>query len=186
MFTILHNPESAADADAALAALRNATWVAPSPAANAAGEVVIAFPGAKDALVLPGKGWVLSAERTNKNATAIYRRYSDGGLVFSVFIEKERACHSAAECLDASLKNPQYAKAAELTKSVEGPFAAARFFLDKPAGAPIYQADVQASALANGYWYDIHLSTAGDKRPDMERLLAVLRSISIRPADARP
>jgi hypothetical protein len=188
MFTVLHNPESSADAEAALGALGNAKLVPPPSAADASGDVVIGLRGAKDVLAFPGRDWLVDNRRTTPDgsATLLRVRSDERRIVLSVFVEREGDCHSATECLDRTMTNPLYRDAADIARLEAGPFHAAAFFLDKPAGTPVYQANVQASALVNGLWYDVHISKTAGSRPGMEPLMKVLRSLRIRSADSRP
>ena len=79
-----------------------------------------------------------------------------------------------------SLKNQSYKEARDLERTDIGPFKVAYFYIDKLMGKPISQTNVLASAVVNGHWFDIHLSSIGPERPDPKQLLELLKTFSIR------
>jgi len=67
-----------------------------------------------------------------------------------------------------------------MRRSDEGQFRVAQFYLDRPHGAPVQQANILAGAYVEGIWFDVHISKADADRPDMAALIEVLREVAIR------
>ena len=125
--------------------------------------------------------WTIQKEKRKSGGMgAYYLMYSGKRLMnFSVYIEKSTACSSADACLDATLKNKMYDDAQDMQRATVGPFKAAFFYLDKPMGQQLYQSNLQASALVDGIWFDVHLSMVGKERPDVNLLLEFLKTVTI-------
>lgn len=100
-------------------------------------------------------------------------------IILSVYIDKTAVCSAATTCLAEALKNESYREAKEQRAVESGIFQATQFYLDNPKGAPIKQAHILAAAYVDGHWFDVHISAGGANRPNIEPLLALLRSLRI-------
>jgi hypothetical protein len=140
------------------------------------------IPSAAPGLVIPKADWVLNKEqRRSDGKVAYYMMSSDQArTIFSVYIDKMASCRSADECLKDALKNPQYKNAQETKMLDDRQFKVACFYLDKPQGLEVSQAHVLASAYVDGLWFDIHLSQTSQERPDIGKLLELLRTLQLK------
>ena len=145
-------------------------------------ERVLGLPQPRPALALPKGDWTIQREQRRDGGTAVYYHLASDKtkLNFSVYIDKTTACSDADGCLKAALENKSYKEAKEMSVSSSGPFKVAAFFLDQPAGLPIQQAHVLASAYVEGVWFDIHISLAGKERPELAPLLELLKTVELR------
>lgn len=131
---------------------------------------------------MPKADWVLNKEQRRPDGkVAYYMMSSDQArAVFSVYIDKMGPCRSADDCLTEALKNPQYKNAQETKILDDRQFKVAYFYLDKPQGLEVSQAHVLASAYVDGLWFDIHLSQTGKERPDIGKLLELLKTLQLK------
>ena len=132
-------------------------------------------------LAMPRDDWSQQGERWRADKVVVYYLYTSDrhAAAFSVYINGAPSCNTADACLDVSLTNPMDKEAKDLKRGRSGAFSFAHFHVDKPAGLPVHQTHVQASALVGGRWFDVHISTLGTERPDPAPLLAILESLSV-------
>ena len=134
------------------------------------------------ALFLPMDDWRLGVERVRPDGQVVYYLFSSERrkTTLSLYINGVPSCRTPDACLELSLTNDAYAQARDLTRGATGPFKFAHFWLDRPMGAPVQQTHVLASAVVGGHWFDVHLSSVGNERPDPAGLLKTLGAISFR------
>jgi hypothetical protein len=186
-FTVLFNKGAERDADdatASVAAVSFGKRIQPLPASGierTATELRLGIPSTKPVIAIPPEDWKVEEQKRNATGGIYYQLTSvRRRLVFSVFIEKQFDCKTADACLAAALANPQFRNAKDVQKSDQGPFKVARFFLDQPGGMPLAQADVLASAIADGLRFDVHLSRTEQQRPEMATLTDFLKLIAVK------
>jgi len=141
----------------------------------------LSLPASPVSLSFARQDWALTQEQRRDGDTAVYYLHSSKArlMFFSVYLDKTDSCASAAACLEASLKNPNYKDAKGLQRSTQGPFRLATFHLDNPHGTAVKQGHVLASAYLNGVWVDVHLSNVGQERPDLAPLLEFLKTLTL-------
>lgn len=149
---------------------------------DTAEERALSLPAGKPALVIKKEDWVISREQRRQGDTAVYYLLASERIkmVLSAYIDQTNACDSSESCLQAAMKNQSYRDAKELKVIDVGSFKAAQFYLDQPQGAPVKQAHVLAAAYLDGHWFDIHISKTDRERPDLNPLIDLLKSLSIR------
>lgn len=149
---------------------------------DTASERVLSLHGSVHSLAIPRDDWVLTKEQRRPGDTAVYYAMASEkrNLNFSVYIDKTSVCHSAESCLEDSMKNPAYKDAKDLKKFDGGKFKGAQFFIDSPKGLPIFQSNVQVSAVIDDVWFDIHISQVGKERPDMSVLQNLLDQLNVK------
>jgi hypothetical protein len=186
-FTVLFNKGAEREADDAtttVAAMTYGKRLQPLPASGieqTATELRLGIPSTKPVISIPPEDWKVDEQKRNATGGVYYLLTSvKRRLVFSVFIEKKFECKTADECLASALKNPMARNAKDVQKGAEGPFKIAHYFLDQPGGMPVAQANVLASTMADGLWFDVHLSMTEPRRPDMALLLDFLKLIAVK------
>lgn len=163
--------------------------VAAAPAAadmriNSAG-LQLYLPDTPWALRLPRGDWQVLEEKRKADGTGVYYFVASPSkeLQFSVYIDATTDCTSGATCRERWKRNsgPAFEAALEPVELERNGFSVLRFHLDRPMKAPVVQANVSAHAYRDGRWVDLRVSKVGEKRPEMEPLLAVLDAIAIQP-----
>jgi hypothetical protein len=180
LFTRMSNDKDASVLKQALAVVESVSF-APVGVVGGSEELRLSLANASKAMVLPKDDWTIVQEKRKPDGEGVYYMLTSDRrqISFSVFVERSAKCNSSASCLALALENPQYKEALGMRRSDEGPFRVAQFYLDKPRGAPIQQANILGSSYVGGIWFDVHISKAGTDRPDMAALIEVLREVAI-------
>ena len=186
-FTILFNKGAEREADDAtttVAAMTFGKRLQPLPASGieqTATELRLGIPSVKPVISIPAEDWKVDEQKRGPEGGVYYLLTSvKRRLVYSVYIEKKFDCPSAEKCLESSLGNQQFRAAKDLQRSTQGPFKFARFYLDQPGGMPLAQANVLASTIVDGLWFDVRLSKTEAQRPDMAALTEFLKLITVK------
>jgi len=149
---------------------------------DGASERALSLPNGTPAIIIPKEGWLLQQERRRQGDTAVYYLLSNerSQLNFSVYIDKSESCQDAPACLKSALQNPSYKEAKEVSDAEVGLFKAVQFYIDQPNGIAIKQAHIVAAAYVDGQWFDVHISKAGQERPEMAPLVEFLKTVAVR------
>ena len=150
---------------------------------DSAQERALSLAEGTPAIVLPREDWVLGGERVRADRAVVYYLLSSEkrAVTLSVYINSVPSSQDAASLLTSSLSNPTYKSAKDTTRVDVGQFRAAHFHIEHAAPRPMVQTHVQASAMVGGHWFDVHISKAGQEKPDPAPLLELLGSIKLGP-----